>query len=72
LHYAADSKHGKKSNHPSLPSIDFNGITGYVVPGLYFVCIWPLLIFMFRRKDLQQINLYHFSLSRVLIAPPRA
>ena len=72
LHYAADSKHSKTSKHPSLPSIDFNGIIGYVIPGLYFVCIWPILILMSRRKDLQQINLYHFSLSRVLIAPPRA
>ena len=50
----------------------FNGIIGYVIPGLYFLCIWPILILISRRKDLQQINLYHFSLSRVLIAPPMA
>jgi len=72
LHYAADSKHSKTSKHPSLPSIDFNGIIGYFIPGLYFLCIWPILILMSRRKDLQEINLYHFSLSRVLIAPPMA
>ena len=72
LHYAADSKHSKTSNHPSLPSIDFNGIIGYVIPVLYFLSIWPILILLTRKKDLQRINLYHFSLSRVLIAPPRA
>jgi hypothetical protein len=72
LHYAADSKHSKTSNHPSLPSIDFNGIIGYVIPLLYFLSIWPILILLTRKKDLQRINLYHFSLSRVLIAPPRA
>lgn len=72
LHYAADSKHSKTSKHPSLPCIDFNGIIGYIIPGLYFLCIWPILMVMSRRKDLQQINLYHFSISRVLIAPPRA
>ena len=72
LHYAADSKHSKTSNHPSLPSIDFNGIIGYVIPVLYFLSIWPILILLTRKKDLQRINLYNFSLSRVLIAPPRA
>jgi hypothetical protein len=72
LHYAADSKHSKTSQHPSLPSLDFNGIIGYVLPSLYFLCLWPILILMSRRKDLQRTNLYHFSLSRVLIAPPRA
>jgi hypothetical protein len=72
LHYAADSKHSKTSQHPSLPSLDFNGIIGYVLPSLYFLCLWPILVLMSRRKDLQRTNLYHFSLSRVLIAPPRA
>jgi hypothetical protein len=72
LHYAADSKHNKTSKHPSLPSIDFNGIVGYVIPNLFFLCIWPILILMPRRKNNQQKNLYYFSLSRVLIAPPRA
>ena len=72
LHYAADSKHSKTSQHPCLPSLDFNGIIGYVLPSLYFLCLWPILVLMSRRKDLQRTNLYHFSLSRVLIAPPRA
>ena len=72
LHYAADSKHNKTSKHPSLPSIDLHGVNGYLIPGLYFLCIWPILILMSRRKNFLQKDLYHFSLSRVLIAPPKA
>lgn len=72
LHYAADSKHSKTSKHPSLPSIDFKGTVGYVIPSLYFLCLGAILMVIPRRKSLQHINLYHFSLSRVLIAPPRA
>ncbi|CAM3401157.1 MULTISPECIES: hypothetical protein [Aquirufa] len=71
MHYAADSKHAKTTSHPSLPSFDFSGVSGYVLPSIYLVFILPLLFVLPRRQLINWQNLYRFSLARVLIAPPR-
>ncbi|MCZ2481804.1 hypothetical protein G9H64_02450 [Aquirufa nivalisilvae] len=71
MHYAADSKHAKTTKHPSLPSFDFSGVSGYVLPTISLVFLLPLLFVSSRRQLINWQNLYHFSLARVLIAPPR-
>lgn len=72
LHYLADSKHNNTSKYPSLPTIDFNGSIGCLIPEFYFFCILSIFIFIFRRKNLHNLDLYHFFSARVLIAPPKA
>ncbi len=71
MHYAADSKHAKTTKHPSLPTFDFSGAMGFVLPvaTLFFVCLAALNIAR-RRSDFYE-NKYRFSMERVLIAPPR-
>ncbi|MHA8108469.1 hypothetical protein [Aquirufa sp. A-Brett2-W8] len=71
MHYSADSKHAKTTSHPSLPSFDFSGAMGFVllVTSLFFVFAASLII-MRRRSEFYENN-YHFSMERVLIAPPR-
>ncbi|RXK48234.1 hypothetical protein [Aquirufa rosea] len=71
MHYAADSKHAKTTKHPSLPSFDFSGVSGYVLPTVFGLLILPLVLLLPRRQNIIWQNLYHFSLARVLIAPPR-
>jgi hypothetical protein len=71
MHYAADSKHAKSTSHPSLPSFDFSSAMGFVLPvaSLFFICAAGLIITR-RRSEFYENN-YHFSMERVLIAPPR-
>lgn len=71
LHYAADSKHAKTTKHPSLPTFNFSTVSAYVLPTLFLVFLIPMLVIFPRRKNEYLENLYHFSLVRVLIAPPR-
>ncbi len=71
LHYSADSKHAKTTKHPGLPSIDFSGAMGYVLPTLAFMLFFPFVLKTHRRFSARWENLYHFSLVRILIAPPR-
>jgi len=71
MHYSADSKHAKTTSHPSLPSFDFSGAMGVVLPCVaFFFTVTVALIIARRRSDFYENN-YHFAMERVLIAPPR-
>ncbi len=71
MHYSADSKHAKTTSHPSLPSFDFSGAMGFVLPSVaFFFTVAVALIIARRRSDFYENN-YHFAMERVLIAPPR-
>jgi len=71
MHYSADSKHAKTTSHPSLPSFDFSGAMGFVLPCVaFFFTVTVALIIARRRSDFYENN-YHFAMERVLIAPPR-
>jgi hypothetical protein len=71
MHYSADSKHAKTTSHPSLPSFDFSGALGFVLPSVaFFFTVTVALIIARRRSEFYENN-YHFSMERVLIAPPR-
>lgn len=72
LHYSADSKHPKTTQHPSLPSLDFSGVFAYILPGLMVFIIAQLIKKQVRRAQICWTNLYQFTLMNVLIAPPRA
>ncbi len=72
LHYSADSKHPKTTQHPNLPSLDLSGAMGFVLPSFYLIFIVPTLLFISRRYQHAWKNLYHFSLVSIIIAPPRA
>jgi hypothetical protein len=71
LHYAADSKHAKTTKHPSLPSFDFSGAMGYVLPAVTLFFMSAVALILVRRRSEFYENNYHFSMERVLIAPPR-
>lgn len=71
MHYSADSKHAKTTKHPSLPSFDFSGAMGFVVPAVAFFFTSALALMITRRRSAFYENNYHFSMERVLIAPPR-
>ena len=71
LHYAADSKHAKTTKHPSLPSFDFSGAMGYVLPAVALFFMSAVALILVRRRSEFYENNYHFSMERVLIAPPR-
>ena len=71
MHYSADSKHAKTTSHPSLPSFDFSGALGFVLPSVaLFFAVTVALIIARRRSEFYENN-YHFAMERVLIAPPR-
>ena len=72
LHYAADSKHTKTTNHPTLPAFDMSGAMGFVLPSFSLVLFLPLSLAAMVRTRTRWENHYQFSLVRVLIAPPRA
>jgi len=71
MHYAADSKHAKTTKHPSLPSFDFSGAMGFVLPAVAFFFTVTLALILARRRSEFYENNYHFAMDRVLIAPPR-
>jgi hypothetical protein len=71
MHYAADSKHAKTTKHPSLPSFDFTGAMGYVLPAVALFFTSAVALILVRRRSEFYENNYHFSMERVLIAPPR-
>ena len=71
MHYAADSKHAKSTKHPSLPSFDFTGAMGYVLPAVALFFMSTVALIIARRRSEFYENNYHFSMERVLIAPPR-
>jgi hypothetical protein len=71
MHYAADSKHAKTTKHPSLPSFDFTGAMGYVLPTVALFFMSAVALILARRRSEFYENNYHFSMERVLIAPPR-
>jgi len=71
MHYAADSKHAKTTKHPSLPSFDFSGAMGFVLPAVAFFFTTTLALILARRRSEFYENNYHFAMERVLIAPPR-
>jgi hypothetical protein len=71
MHYAADSKHAKTTKHPSLPSFDFSGAMGFVLPAVAFFFTVTLALILARRRSEFYENNYHFAMERVLIAPPR-
>ncbi len=71
MHYAADSKHAKTTKHPSLPSFDFTGAMGYVLPAVALFFTSAVALILARRRSEFYENNYHFSMERVLIAPPR-
>jgi hypothetical protein len=71
MHYAADSKHAKTTKHPSLPSFDFTGAMGYVLPTVALFFMSAVALILVRRRSEFYENNYHFSMERVLIAPPR-
>lgn len=71
LHYSADSKHPKTTQHPSLPSLDFSGVFAYILPGIIVFLITQLIKKLVRRSEISWNNLYQFTLMNVLIAPPR-
>lgn len=72
LHYSADSKHPKTTQHPNLPSIDFSGVSGYVLPTLMVFVLAALVLKIQKKFQINWSNLYQFTLMNVLIAPPRA
>ncbi len=72
LHYSADSKHPKTTQHPNLPSLDFSGICGYVLPSVLFFFLATYLRLVARKKHINWTNFYQFTLMNVLIASPRA
>jgi uncharacterized membrane protein len=72
LHYSADSKHPKTTQHPNMPSLDFSGICAYVLPALMIFFIAAFIQKISRRSKINWSNLYQFTLMNVLIAPPRA
>ncbi|MHA8066691.1 hypothetical protein V7S76_08410 [Aquirufa sp. ROCK2-A2] len=72
LHYSADSKHPKTTQHPNLPSLDLSGAAGYIIPSFYLIFILPALVFFSRRYQHTWKNFYHFSVISIIIAPPRA
>lgn len=71
MHYAADSKHAKTTKHPSLPSFDFTGAMGFVLPAVALFFTSAVALILVRRRSEFYENNYHFSMERVLIAPPR-
>jgi hypothetical protein len=71
MHYAADSKHAKTTKHPSLPSFDFSGAMGFVLPAVAFFFTMAVALIIARRRSEFYENNYHFAMERVLIAPPR-
>jgi hypothetical protein len=71
MHYAADSKHAKTTKHPSLPTFDFTGAMGYVLPAVTLFFTSAVALILVRRRSEFYENNYHFSMERVLIAPPR-
>lgn len=71
LHYAADSKHTKTTQHPTLPSFDFSGAIGFVLPPFQIAFLIPFAFVCLLRLRPRWENQYQFSLVRVLIAPPR-
>ena len=71
MHYAADSKHAKTTKHPSLPSFDFSGAIGFVLPAVALFFTATLALILVRRRSEFYENNYHFAMERVLIAPPR-
>jgi hypothetical protein len=71
MHYSADSKHAKTTSHPSLPSFDFSGAMGFVLPAVAFFFTATLAFILARRRSEFYENNYHFAMERVLIAPPR-
>jgi hypothetical protein len=71
MHYAADSKHAKTTQHPSLPSFDFSGAIGFVLPVVALFFTSAIVLILARRRSEFYENNYHFSMERVLIAPPR-
>lgn len=72
MHYSADSKHPKTTQHPNMPSLDFSGICGFVLPGLMVFFISAYIRSISRRTQINWSNLYQFTIINVLIAPPRA
>ncbi len=71
MHYSADSKHAKTTSHPSLPSFDFSGALGFVLPSVAFFFTVAVALIIARRRSEFYENNYHSSLERVLLAPPR-
>jgi hypothetical protein len=71
MHYSADSKHAKTTSHPSLPSFDFSGAMGFVLPIVAFFFTSAVALIIARRRSEFYENNYHFAMERVLIAPPR-
>jgi hypothetical protein len=71
LHYSADSKHPKTTQHPNLPSLDLSGVAGFIIPAFYLIFILPALIFISRRNQHAWKNFYHYSVISIIIAPPR-
>lgn len=71
LHYSADSKHPKNTQHPNLPSLDLSGAAGFILPAFYLIFLLPVLVFISRRFQHAWKNFYHFSVISVIIAPPR-
>ena len=71
MHYSADSKHAKTTSHPSLPSFDFSGEIGFVLPVVALFFTSAIVLILARRRSEFYENNYHFSMERVLIAPPR-
>ncbi len=72
LHYSADSKHSKTTQHPNLPSLDFSGICAFVLPSILLLFLAPYIRSISRRGQINWSNHYQFTLMNVLIAPPRA
>jgi hypothetical protein len=44
---------------------------GYVLPAFALILFFPFVLKAHRRYNVRWENLYHFSLVRILIAPPR-
>lgn len=72
MHYSADSKHPKTTQHPNMPSFDFSGVYAYVLPAVIVFLISAYICSISRRTQINWSNLYQFTIMNVLIAPPRA
>ena len=63
MHSAADSKHAKTTQHPSLPSFDFSGAMGFVLPAVALFFTSAVVLILVRRRSEFYENNYHFLLA---------
>lgn len=76
MHYSSSSKHTKtaKHSHSNLPHLDsHNSVITYCEPVFRSTIVSPITVLQsYPEPNFVWQNLYHFSLSRTLLNPPRA